>query len=89
MKIGERIILNDKGMIVQKTHDATPVLNHVAKVREIGRTPTSDSEYVGSVPAAMVYEEARKKGVRLDDAPAMKELLMGLLNNRDYSKFRA
>ena len=85
----EKIILDEKGMIIQKTHDATPVLNRVQAAREIGKPIMSESRYVGSLPAAMVYEKAREKGVRLDDHEAMQDVLMSLLANRDYSKFRA
>lgn len=88
MKVGEKVILDEKGMIIQKKHSATPVLERVEKAREIGQPLMSESWHVASLPPALVYAEARKRGVRLDDHDAMQDVLMSLVNDSEFGKFR-
>ena len=88
MKINEKIILDEKGMIIKKTHSATPVLERVQMAREVGNPLMSEAWHVASLPPALVHQKARERGVRLDDHDGMQDVLMEIIRDSQFNKFR-
>lgn len=89
-KISEKIHWddNDRKMIVQETHDFTPVVEKAKALKSAGMTGNSESRLVGLVPMKMWAEWAKKHGVRLDDHAAMRDVVARELNNSDNAHLR-
>lgn len=79
---------NDKKMIVQETHDFTPVIDKAKAMKSAGLTGNSESRLVGLVPMKVWAEWAKKWGVSPSDGKAMREVLARELNDPDNADFR-
>lgn len=93
----EKVIFEPDGALTfKKEVDATQALQNAERLRETGATPMSDSVCVGSIDADILFELARRAGVRTDDSDALAEFAYKLLqggavggiDGADYSKFR-
>lgn len=90
-KLSERVHWddNDKKMVVQETHDFSPVVEKAKRLksaREAG--PARQNELVGLVPMKMWHEWAKKWGVSPSDTDAMREVVARELNDRDNAHLR-
>lgn len=90
-KISEKVHWdnNDKTMVVQETHDFTPILNQTQALRSAGVDGLGkDNKLVARVPMAMMKIWAKKWGVSMSDTKAMQEVLKKELLNSENSQFR-
>lgn len=89
-KISERVHWdeNDKKMIVQETHDFTPVLDRAKALKSAGMEGVGESKLVGLVPMKLWHEWAKKWGVPASDAKAMREVVARELNDSDNAHLR-
>lgn len=88
MKLRERYFDQDGKLIVEQTHDPRPYLSRAKAAKDVDAGFVSDGWHVASLPAYLVNEECRKRGVRLDDHDAVQEVLFDLINDSDYRHFR-
>ena len=89
-KIAERIILDDSEnkLIVKSTYDYTSALETASQLRSAGAENLGESKLIGVIPAEIIYQWAKKWGVRYDDAGAMEEVMLRELMDSDNFKFR-
>ena len=87
-KIKEQLHLDEGKLIVQETHDFTPVLNKAAALRSAGAVGHGESRLVGLVPMKMWHEWAKKWGVKASDTEAMKDVVAREMNNSDNAHLR-
>jgi len=87
-KIAEKVTEDGTKIIVQETHDFSPVLKSAADLRSHGHTGFSENKHVARVPMALLAQWARDAGIRWDDKPAMQELLSRKLMSGEFSQFR-
>lgn len=78
----------DHRLIVQETHDFTPVLEKAKALRNAGRESFGESKLVGMVPMKIWHEWAKKHGVKPSDNAAMKEVVARELNDSDNAHLR-
>jgi hypothetical protein len=90
-KIKEQIHWDDSEgkVIVQETHDFTPILEKAKTLKSLGQNAFgNDNKLVGVVPAKMFAIWAKKWGVNMADSKAMEEVVARELMDRDNSQFR-
>lgn len=89
-KIAEKIILDDseKKLIIQSTYDYTSALETASQLRSAEAEALGESKLIGVIPAEIIYQWAKKWGVRYDDARAMEEVMIRELVDSDNSRFR-
>lgn len=88
MKLSETMTLEDGKIIVQQTHDFTPIAEKSKAMQSAGLDSMGESRLVANIPMKMWAEWAKKHGVRVDDHGAMKEVVHKELMNPDNSHFR-
>lgn len=86
-KIKEAVHFEDGKLIVQETHDFTPVLERNKALRSAG-VHGSESRLVGNIPMKVWHEWAKKWGVKPSDTQAMKEVVKRELMDSDNSQLR-
>ncbi len=94
--IGEKVVFDERGMIVGKTVDVSHSLRNAERLRETKATPMADSVCVGTMDANMFYALAQRAGVDLTDHLALEDFATRLfqgggvagLDGRDFNKFR-
>lgn len=87
-KIAEKAFLENGKLVVQETHDFTPVLDRAAALRSAGMTSFGESRHVADIPMKLWHEWAKKWGVKPSDTQAMKEVVKRELLNSDNAKLR-
>lgn len=87
-KIAEQVFANDGKIIIQETHDFTPVLERAESLRSAGLGDLGESKLIGMVPMKLWHEWAKKWGVNPGDNAAMREVVKKELADSDNSKFR-
>ena len=89
-KISEKIRFDDMTgkMIVQQSHDYTPVIEKAKSLKSAGLDGASDNKLVGLVPLKMWAEWAKKWGVSVSDKEAMKEVVAKELMSSDNAHLR-
>lgn len=90
-KISEQIHWtdNDKRMVVQETHDFTPVVEKAKALKSAGVGDLGkENKLVGLVPMKMWHEWAKKWGVKASDTDAMKKVLARELMDSDNAHLR-
>jgi hypothetical protein len=90
-KTKETILWDDMAgkMIVQETHNFTPVVERAKTLKSHGRDNFgSDNKLVGVVPAKMFAMWAKKWGVNMSDSKAMEDVIAKELMDPDNSQFR-
>lgn len=76
-------------MIVQETHDFTPILEKAKTLKSLGQNSFgNDNKLVGVIPAKMFAIWAKKWGVDMADSKAMEDVVARELMDRDNSQFR-
>lgn len=92
MKIGRTINFEDDTTLnIRTRHTATPALEAARRLRDKGAgqlSPRVESVPVAVVPASLVFEWAKKHGVRFDDSRAMREVVDRELADPANSMFR-
>ena len=88
MQIRERVHFDDKGMIVQKTHDATPTLDALGRIKAAGLGQSGESRHVGRVPGAMIAMWLKEAGVRWEDRQARDEVIRRKMMSGEFAAFR-
>jgi hypothetical protein len=78
----------DGKVIVQQTHDFTPIAEKSKAMQSAGLGRMGESMLVANIPMKMWAEWAKKHGVRVDDHGAMKEVVHKELMNPDNASFR-
>lgn len=89
-KINETIHYDesDDRIIVQQTHDFTPVMEKAKALKSAGLDGMGESKLVGLVPMKMWHEWAKKWGVNPGDSKAMREVVARELNSSDNAHLR-
>lgn len=87
-KISERMFEEDGKIVVQQTHDFTPVLDKAKALRSAGAGHLGESKLVGLIPMKVWAEWAKKWGVNPNDANAMREIVAREMNNSDNAHLR-
>ena len=87
MKLSERTFEQDGKLIVQQTHDFSPVLEAAQTLRQAGKTDMGESKLVGLVPMKMWAMWAKEAGLRLDD-PAMADVVKRKMLDSDFGGLR-
>lgn len=92
MKIGRNLtFLDDTTIGIKTTHTAAPAMHKARLLRDMGKdqlTPRVESVPVAVVPAALIYQWAKKHGVRYDDPHAMREVVDKELADPANAQFR-
>ena len=88
MQIREQVHFDEKGMIVRKTHDATPTLDALGRIKAAGLGQTGESRHVGRVPGAMIAAWLKEAGVRWDDRQARDEVIKRKMMSGEFAAFR-
>lgn len=94
MKLTEKYSFEDRMLHITQKHDVSAALKRAEMMRHAHEQGHQNalppgSVPVGTVPAVMLRVWAQEAGVRMDDAPAMEELLTKKLNSGEFGKFRA
>lgn len=79
---------SDDRIIVQQTHDFTPVMEKAKALKSAGLDGMGESKLVGLVPMKMWHEWAKKWGVSPGDTKAMREVVARELNSSDNAHLR-
>lgn len=87
-KIAERMFEEDGKIIVQQTHDFTPVLERAKALKSAVADSFGESKLVGLVPMKVWAEWAKKWGVNPNDTAAMREVVAREMNNSDNAHLR-
>ena len=88
MKLSEKLTVEDGKVIVQQTHDWTPIAERSKAMQSAGMDQMGESRLVANIPMKLWAEWAKKHGVRVDDHAAMREVLHKELMNPDNAHFR-
>ena len=88
MKLSERMTVEDGKLLVQQTHDFTPIAEKSKALQSAEAWNMGESRLVANIPLKMWAEWAKKHGVRVDDHGAMKEVVHKELMNPDNAHFR-
>lgn len=87
-KISEQTFEEDGKIIVQQTHDFSPVLERAKALKSAGADSFGESKLVGLVPMKVWAEWAKKWGVNPNDTAAMREVVAREMNNSDNAHLR-
>ncbi len=87
-KIAEKMFEDDGKIIVQQTHDFTPVLEKAKALKSAGADSFGESKLVGLIPMKVWAEWAKKWGVNPNDTAAMREVVAREMNNSDNAHLR-
>jgi hypothetical protein len=87
-KIAERMFEEDGKIIVQQTHDFSPVLERAKALKSAGADSFGESKLVGLVPMKVWAEWAKKWGVNPNDTAAMREVVAREMNSSDNAHLR-
>ena len=88
-KTKETIHWDGSKMIVQETHDFTPVLEKAKSLKSAGLDNFgNDNKLIGVVPAKMLEIWAKKWGVKFSDHEAMEAVIAKELMDPDNSYLR-
>ena len=87
-KIAEKMFEDDGKIIVQQTHDFTPVLEKAKALKSAGADSFGESKLVGLIPMKVWAEWAKKWGVNPNDTDAMREVVAREMNNSDNAHLR-
>lgn len=88
MKLSEQVKFEDERMVVQQTHDWTPIADLSRSMQSAGAWNFGESRLVANIPMKLWAEWAKRHGVRADDHGAMREVLHKELMNPDNAAFR-
>lgn len=88
MKLSERLTVEDGKIIVQQTHDFTPIAERSKAMKSAGMDRMGESRLVANIPMKLWAEWAKKHGVRAGDHGAMREVVHKELMNPDNAHFR-
>jgi hypothetical protein len=88
MKLSEKMTVEDGKLMVQQTHDWTPIAEKSKALQNAGAWEFGESRLVANIPLKMWTEWAKKHGVRADDHGAMREVVHKELMNPDNAAFR-
>lgn len=88
-KLKEQVHFEDGKLVVQETHDWTPVLERAKALRSAGRVGLgNESKLAGLVPMKLWHEWAKKHGVKPSDTAAMREVVAREMNDSDNAHLR-
>lgn len=87
-KMSERIFEEDGKLLVQQSHDFTPILEKAKALRSAGAGHLGESKLVGVIPMKLWAEWAKKWGVNPNDSNAMREVVAREMNNSDNAHLR-
>jgi hypothetical protein len=87
-KIAERMFEEDGKIIVQQTHDFSPVLERAKALKSAGADSFGESKLVGLVPMKVWAEWAKKWGVNPNDTAVMREVVAREMNSSDNAHLR-
>lgn len=88
-KIAEKTFWDENKMIVQETHDFSPVVNKARALKSAGRGDLgNDNKLVGLIPMKLWHEWAKEAGVKASDTSAMREIVARKMNDPEYAHLR-
>lgn len=88
-KIAEKTFWDENKMIVQETHDFSPVVNKAKALKSAGQGDLgNDNKLVGLIPMKLWHEWAKDAGVKASDTKAMREIVARKMNDSEYAHLR-
>ena len=87
-KIAERMFVDEGKLVIQETHDFTPVVEKAKILNRHGMDTMGDSKLVALIPDEMVNQWLKEAGVKWSDRKGVEDVLARKLNDPDFSHFR-
>lgn len=87
-KIAEKVFEDDGRLIVQETHDFTPIIEKAKTLSRETDGSFGESKLVGMIPMKLWAEWAKEAGVSAADQGAMREIVARKMNDPDYAHLR-
>jgi hypothetical protein len=81
------ITSQDGQLIVARSQDCQPVLEHVAAMKEL-TDQTGDLRYVGEIPHVIIEKYLNERGISFHEFMQGDEHIKRILNSSDYKKLR-
>lgn len=95
MKVGEKVYEDDGKLIIEKSHDFTPVLKQMEQIRKQGiigmdgdTTGKGDARFIGRIPLALAEQWCKEAGVKWSDAAARGDVIKRKILSGDFDAFR-
>lgn len=88
MKINETAKVEDDQLIIKKTHDFTPIMRKMDRIKQEDQDLRSDYRYVGTVPLPLLEQWCKEAGVKWDDVHARAEVLKKKMLSGEFDKLR-
>lgn len=96
MKVGEKIHEEDGKLIIEKSHDFTPILKQMEQIRKQGvigmdgdTTGKGDARFIGRIPMALAEQWCKEAGVKWSDAGARGEVIKRKILSGEFDAFRS
>lgn len=89
--ITTRMALDSEGrLIVQRSHDVEPLLDHLAELRATtnGKSKSGELYHVGDLDPVVVEDYIKQAGITFQDFITDDAHIKRILMNPDFSKFR-
>ena len=87
--VSTSVVLNSDGSLTTGTHqDCTPIVDHVAALRNEGFHGSKDMRLAASVPFVVVEKYCNDKGISFRDFSLSQEHKIRFLNDPDYKNLR-
>ena len=87
-KIAEQVFEEDGKLIVQETHDFTPIIEKAKQLNRNTDGSFGESKLVGLIPMKLWAEWAKEAGVSAGDQGAMREIVARKMNDPDFALLR-
>lgn len=85
--VDEKMFLDGDKIVHRKTHDYNHMLKRAERMRDHGGK-FGESQMIGTIDMDLLAQLMKERGISWDDHEAKKELVMLILNSRDFSKLR-
>lgn len=96
MQVNEKVFEDDGKLIIQKSHDFTPVLKQMEQIRQQGiigmegdTTGKGDARFIGRIPTALAEQWCKEAGVKWSDTHARGEVIKRKILSGDFDAFRS
>jgi hypothetical protein len=87
--VNTSVVLNNDGSLTTGTHqDCTPIVDHVASLRNEGHHGSKDMRLAASVPFVVVEKYCNEKGITFQEFGNSQEHKICFLNDPDYKLLR-
>lgn len=81
---GER----DGDLVIERVQDCTPIAEHTTRLRNEGKTGTSEMKLAASLPMVLIERYCNDRGITFEDWMKNPEHARAMLNDPALSAFR-